>query len=228
MQDENELAYKIAGEIAFSKNPGSVMRKWREIFGISQKELAEALNISPSTISDYEANRRKNPGIGVIRRYVSVLLEIDKKKGKKTLFQLLAIKPKKFDVLVKEFQNGVTASDFAKAIKAKIIANYKLLDERKIYGYTIIDSLKVIFTFNYDSFLKIFGSTPQRALIFTNEISGRSALVAVRLAPVKPTIIVLHRVKNVDKIAIKIAEVESIPLLTTTLSIDEIQKNLTW
>lgn len=226
MQDEYELAYKIAGEITFSKNPGSVMRKWREIFGISQKELAEALKVSPSTISDYEANRRRNPGIGVVERYVSALLQIDKKKGKKTLFQLLAIKPKKFDVFVKEFQNGISASDFAKAIEAKIVANYKLLDERKIYGYTLIDSLKVIFTFKYDDFLKLFGSTPQRALIFTNEISGRSALVAVRLAPVKPTIVVLHKIKNIDRIAIKIAEVEGIPLLTTNLSLNEISKRL--
>jgi len=226
MQDEYELAYKIAGEITFSKNPGSVMKKWREIFGISQKELAEALKVSPSTISDYEANRRKNPGIGVIERYINALLQIDKRKGKKTLFKLLAIKPKKFDVIVKEFQNGISATEFAKAIQAKIVANYKLLDERKVYGYTLIDSLKVIFSFKYDDFLKLFGSTPQRALIFTNEISGRSALVAVRLAPVKPTPVVLHKIKNIDKIAIKIAEVEEIPLLTTNLSISEISKKL--
>ena len=228
MQDEYELAYKIAGEITFSKNPGSVMKKWREIFGISQKELAEALKVSPSTISDYEANRRKNPGIGVVERYINALLQIDKRKGKKTLFQLLAIKPKKFDVIVKEFQNGISATEFAKAIQAKIVANYKLLDGRKVYGYSLIDSLKVIFSFKYDDFLKLFGSTPQRALIFTNEISGRSALVAVRLAPVKPTLIVLHKIRNIDKIAIKIAEVEEIPLLTTNLSISEISKKLSY
>ena len=42
----------IAGEIALSDTPGSTMKKWRELFGISQVELAKYLKISTSTISD--------------------------------------------------------------------------------------------------------------------------------------------------------------------------------
>ena len=67
----------IAGEINLSGTPGSTMKKWREIFAITQAELAQLLKISPSTISDYEGNRRKSPGSGVIKRFVNSLITID-------------------------------------------------------------------------------------------------------------------------------------------------------
>ena len=73
----NQLASTIAGEIALSKDPGSSMKKWREIFGISQTDLAEYLKVSSSTISDYEGGRRKSPGVGVVARLVYSLIEID-------------------------------------------------------------------------------------------------------------------------------------------------------
>ena len=57
-----QLAVTIAGEITLSKDPGGSMKKWREIFGISQTELADYLKVSSSTISDYEGGRRKSPG----------------------------------------------------------------------------------------------------------------------------------------------------------------------
>ena len=56
-----KLKLRIAGEISLSEDPGSTMKKWREIFGITQGELAKAIGISVSTISDYESNRRKPP-----------------------------------------------------------------------------------------------------------------------------------------------------------------------
>ena len=77
----NSLKQKIAGEITLAKNPGAAIKKWREIFGITQTELADYLKITPSTISDYESNRRKSPGIGVIQRFIEALIEIDTKKG---------------------------------------------------------------------------------------------------------------------------------------------------
>ena len=67
----DELTVKIAGEITCSSSPGGSMRKWREIFGIKQAELAKHMKISISTISDYESNRRASPGVAVIRRFVN-------------------------------------------------------------------------------------------------------------------------------------------------------------
>ena len=37
------------------------MKKWRELFGVTQIELAKQIKISTSTISDYESNRRLSP-----------------------------------------------------------------------------------------------------------------------------------------------------------------------
>ena len=67
------LKVKIAGEISLSSSHGSTMRKWREIFGVTQSALSKELNISVSTISDYEGDRRKSPGIGVVQRFVDAL-----------------------------------------------------------------------------------------------------------------------------------------------------------
>ena len=77
----DSLQERIAGEITFSESPGSTMKKWRELFGISQVELAKHLKISTSTISDYEGNRRLSPGAGIIKRFVQSLFEMDTQKG---------------------------------------------------------------------------------------------------------------------------------------------------
>ena len=76
-----KIKMEIAGEIALSDDPGATMRKWREIFNISQVEFAKHLDITVSTISDYEGNRRKSPGTHVIRRFVNALFDIDMMKG---------------------------------------------------------------------------------------------------------------------------------------------------
>ena len=63
------LARRIAGEIILSGKPGSTMRKWRELFAVSQITLSEKMLLSGSVISDYESGRRKSPGAKVIRRF---------------------------------------------------------------------------------------------------------------------------------------------------------------
>ena len=76
-----DLKERIAGEIALSDSPGSAMKKWRELFGISQVELAKSIRITTSTISDYESNRRLSPGVGVIKRFIEALFTIDESRG---------------------------------------------------------------------------------------------------------------------------------------------------
>ena len=58
----DEFKQRIAGEIALSSNPGRTIKKWREEFGLSQHQLADAMGVSHSVISDYESGRRKSPG----------------------------------------------------------------------------------------------------------------------------------------------------------------------
>jgi transcriptional regulator, XRE family len=76
-----ELANRIAGEITLSAEPGATIRKWRTDFDISQTDLAAALDVSASVISDYESGRRESPGIGVVSRIVTGLLAVDADRG---------------------------------------------------------------------------------------------------------------------------------------------------
>jgi putative transcriptional regulator len=219
-----KLAVTIAGEITLSKDPGGSMKKWREIFGISQTELAEFLKVSSSTISDYEGGRRKSPGIGVINRLVTALLEVDRNRGGKIVKQLekdFGPSEEAFDI--HEFASAITGKDFAERIGAICIANPGRL----------IDSLKVIIDVPVHEYMQLYGRTPDRALIFQKVENGRSPLIAVKIGrfstDMKPSIVVLHGPKEPDKVdavAIKIAESEKIPLLVTSDPVDKIKEAL--
>lgn len=52
-------------------------------------------------------------------------------------------------------------------------------------------------------------------------------MIAIRVHPVKPTVVVYHRPGSVDSLAIKLADRENIPLVTTGLSLDDLKKKLT-
>lgn len=222
----DRLNVKIAGEIALSDKPGSTMKKWREIFGITQAELGEFMKISASTISDYEGNRRRSPGIVVVKRFVDALIAIDTHEGGGVTKRLREeTKEEKFFEPI-EFSQSVSATDFAKIIEAKVVANGELLDAKKLYGYTILDSIKIILEMPYTEFPKLYGSSPERAFVFTEVSTGRSPLVVVRVSQIKPSVIVLHEIDKVDKLAIKIAQVEKIPLLLTKLSMAEMRERL--
>lgn len=223
----------IAGEICLSKEPGGSMKKWREIFGISQTELAGVLKVSSSTISDYEGGRRKSPGIGVVSRLVENLIDIDKKHGGKVVKQLERdFKPKEEIFNTHEFFASMPAKEFASKVDADCIANPARLKDMQIFGYTIIDSLKAILDVPVSEYIQLFGKTPERALIFTQVETGRSPMIAVKVGrfstEMRPSIVVLHGLEGskVDQLAIKIAEAEKIPLLATKKPLEEIIKAL--
>jgi putative transcriptional regulator len=231
----DKLTMTIAGEITLSSDPGGSMKKWREIFSIHQTELAAYLKVSSSTISDYEGGRRKNPGINVISRLVRSLIEIDKSRGGKVVRQLekdfKQDESKAFES--HEFSSGVRATDLVKKIEGNIICLPHKLKEEHIFGYTIIDSLKVILEVPVHEYMMLYGKTPNRALLFRHVENGRSPLIAVKVGrfstDMKPNLIILHgdfSKKEVDPIAIKIAESEKIPLITTKMPMEEIIKKL--
>ncbi|MDE1868821.1 MAG: helix-turn-helix domain-containing protein [Candidatus Micrarchaeota archaeon] len=226
----DELREKIAGEITLSDSPGSAMKKWRELFGVTQIDLAKQIKISTSTISDYESNRRLSPGVGVIRRFVDALFTIDTSRGGTVISGLTKFTSKGEDKVpfydIHDFAAPISGVDFCRIIEGKIVANPNYLDSVKLFGYTRLDSLRVILEMSPAEYPKLFGSTTERAFLFERVSSGRSPLVVIRVAPIKPKIIVLHNITNVDKLAIKIAQVERIPLLSTKLDISEVLNRL--
>ncbi len=222
------LCEKIAGEIALSENPGETIKKWRETFGITQSELSAYLNTSPSVISDYESGRRRSPGINMIRKIVEGLIEIDDARGGKTLksYEDMLSGGFNFNVILdmREYDKPLHVSEFAELIDGDLITYYN----RMINGHTIIDSLRAIIEMNAFDFYKLYGYNSERALMFTGVSSGRSPMVAVRVASLKPAAVVLHGItKNkVDRIAIKISEIEKIPLISSVIPIKELVDKL--
>ncbi len=223
------LQERIAGEIALSDSPGSTMKKWRELFGISQVDLSKHLKISTSTISDYEGNRRASPGVGIIKRFVTALFTIDGQSGGEVVRNLEKYNmPQGKDPFytIHDFSAPITGTDFARMIDAKIVSNPGLLDSVKIFGYTLIDSIRVILEISPSEYPKLFGTTNERAFVFDQVSTGRSPMVVIRVAPIKPRIVVIQNVADMDKLAIKIAQIEKIPLLSTKLTTEEIRARL--
>ncbi|MCD6227662.1 helix-turn-helix domain-containing protein [Candidatus Micrarchaeota archaeon] len=222
-----KLKKEVAGEIALSSKPGSTMKKWREIFDITQTELADYLSVSPSTISDYESNRRTSPGINIIRRFINAIVDIDLAKGGKVTAQLTQefVNEKEF-FEVHEFATSFTGKELVKLLNAKVVANEELLDTKKVYGYTLINSLRVILGLPYSQYPRLYGAMSERAFIFTQVSTGRSPLVVIRVSALKPSIVILHGIKKVDELALKIAEKEMLPVLITNIDIEKMKNIL--
>lgn len=220
---------EIAGEISLSSDTGSTMRKWREIFSISQVELAKHLNITVSTISDYEANRRKSPGTAVVKRFVDALFDIDKEKGGKITQKFAERQKPPSDFFeVHEFARSVPLKDFVELVRGNVLSNQDVVDSKKIYGYTLIDSIKVILEMPFSYFQSLYGNVNERVFIFTGVSTGRSPMVVVRVSHSKPSAVVLHNLdtKKVDKLALRISEKEKVPLIVTKMSVDDIREVL--
>ncbi|MEM2142162.1 MAG: helix-turn-helix domain-containing protein [Candidatus Thorarchaeota archaeon] len=227
------LAEVMAGEICFSeKDPGMVMRRWRERFQISQKDLAAHLGVSPSVISDYESGRRKSPRVETIRRFVEGLIEMDAANGGRIAIALekLVAPEISSDAILdsREFGFPVVAKELVELLRCRILTHSALL-EHVVYGYTILDSVKAIVSLTPQQLLRLYGGTTQRAAILTNVTTGRSPMVAIKASQigtsvaVKPTVVILHGVRELDPIAISIAESIHLPLCVSGIgSVDEL------
>jgi putative transcriptional regulator len=216
-----EFAEKIAGEIVLSNEPGKTLRKWRQVFGVSQKELAGEMGISHSVVSDYEGGRRRSPTIATVRRVVSGLLVIDERRGSPTISKYQVREGGRAVVSMREFPVGLTSREFVDAIDGEVMWGDRVLD-RRLYGYTLLDSLKVITSLTSFDYLQIYGWSQERALIFMGVEFGRSPMVAIRAHPLKPGMVVYYRPKNVDELAVRLAEIEAIPLVRTEMDVDKI------
>ncbi len=195
----DQVREKVAGEICLSEEPGKTIRKWREQFSISQQELSKHLGVSPSVISDYEAGRRKSPGIATIRKIVDAFLDIDEKTGGGILKQYSLAAKTESIISIKEFAHEVLADELVDRISGENLTPAISLDKH-IHGYTVIDSIRAITTLSSFDYLKIYGWSSQRALVFTGVKFGRSPMIAIRAHPLKPAIVVYQKPEQVDEL----------------------------
>ncbi len=214
---KESVGKRIAGEIVLSPDAGKTIQKWRNLFKIPQRLLAEEMKVMPSVISDYENSRRKSPGIRVIKRIVDSLISIDEKAGGKIIKEFSEFPAKALlseaVIDLKEFSSTMSIKEFCKAVGASIVARADM-GEGKIHGYTVINSMKAIIELPPTELVKLYGLTSERALIFVGAHRGRSSMVALKVTNLRPGIVILHGVsgEGVDELAKRIAEIEGIPL----------------
>ncbi len=226
MTMKDRMAEKMAGEITLSKEPGQTIRKWREIFGVSQTQLAELLQVSPSVISDYESGRRKSPGTMTVQRIVHALLAIDEERGNRVLRNYSSMMETNEAIIdIRELFVPLAIPKFVEAIDGEVVVNEENV-HREVKGYTVIDSVKAITSLTAFEYMKIYGWSSERALIFTGITYGRSPMVAIRVHPMKPGLIVYHRPEKVDELALRLAKTESIPLVVTRMPLDKMIEKL--
>ncbi|MCD6383656.1 MAG: helix-turn-helix domain-containing protein [Thermoplasmata archaeon] len=221
------IIQKLAVEILESKDPCETFRSWREEFGITQQELAREMGISSSQLSDYENGRRKNPSLSFIKRLVSALISLDEKRGSPT------IKKYSLDIVdeaildMGEYPLRIPPDRFIELIQGQLVweENVKRV-MRPIVGYTVVDSIKAILNYSAMDYLKLYGRSTERALIFTGVMYGRSPMVAIRSHPIKPAMVVYHKPGKVDPLAIKLSQLEGIPLVVTHMDLKDLVETL--
>jgi putative transcriptional regulator len=221
------LARRIAGEIILSSRPGSTMRKWRELFAVSQISLSETMGLSSSVISDYESGRRQSPGAKFIRKFVLSLLQIDEAKGSRFIreFAKLTSSPSMAVVDLREFPIPVRVEYLCKAISGEVVA-CKEKFVKEVNGYTVIDSRKAVEAYSGSEYAQLFGASTDRASIFTNVEIGCLPMMIVRVSSLKPRVIVFHKTVP-DEEAVRIAQYEQIPLIYSTApSLEQLVKSL--
>ena len=226
MTMKDRVAEKMAGEITLSREPGQTIRKWREIFGVSQTQLAEILQVSPSVISDYESGRRKSPGTMTVQKIVHALLTVDEERGNRVLRNYSSMMETNEAIIdIRELFVPVPIPRFIEAIDGEVVANEENVGH-DVKGYTVIDSVKAITSLTSFEYMQIYGWSSERALIFTGITYGRSPMVAIRVHPMKPGLIVYHRPEKIDDLALRLAKTESIPLVVTRMPLDKMIERL--
>ena len=225
------LARRIAGEIALSEHPGKTMRTWRERFRLPQIVLAEYLGISPSVISDYESGRRKSPGTTTIRRFVMALFALNDRNGGQVIsafVRMMDVSLIDLNIVLamSDFTSPRTIGDFCKKLKCTVKTGKDLMD-REIHGYTLVDVERAVKELSSEAFLKLFGATTERCLIFTKVSTGRAPMIAIKSQEFKPTAVIFHDASEIDHLALELSEQMVIPLAVSQIdSVESLIKEL--
>ncbi len=224
---KEEIAKKIAGEIALSETPGQAMKNWREFFGASIRELAKIMGISPGVVSDYEKGKRM-PGSKFIKRYVEALLKYDERHGWKGLSKLAetiwGVGIKALDIY--EFKRPVRFEEIVTAAQGYVV-NSLFEPENTLKGFLMFDSLTIIEEFSPQDFAMMMTLAQNKVLVFTGVTTGKPSMVAIRISYIKPSMVLLHKPVKLDRLAVRLSEKEGIPLVVSlSPSVAELKRRL--
>ena len=220
----DDLARRIAGEITLSDDPGATLRKWRTDFDVSQTALSEELSVSSSVISDYESGRRESPGIGVVRRMVTALLDIDEARGGGRIRQYARVLSAGFESdIVQDLREYPTSMPLDRLYDAMDATELVRGDQDRVSGHTVISSIQAITRLSSEEFYRLYGQSTSRALVFTDVTRGESPLVAMRVVNPTPNAVVLHGLEEEDlwEHAPTLATIDGFSLAVSTRDIDD-------
>lgn len=218
-----KLKQEIAGEICISDNPGNTLKKWQNIFEISQISLARSMKLTGSTISDYENGRRNNPSIGFVQRFVNTLIELDIKRKGNIIKKLINI-PQEQIIETKEFKKGIKIRHTSELKDIEQI-NSKIHNE-PVFGISYLDANDIP-DLDQTDFQKIFGKTNKRILYIFNV--NNALILQLFLKTLKmttnlhPSILILDTNLENDEI-LKVLDI-NIPIHTTKKTKEDM-KNL--
>jgi len=220
----DDLAHRIAGEVTLSDDPGATLKKWRTDFNISQTDLAGQIGVSSSVISDYESGRRESPGIGIVRRMVVALLDVDEERGGSRIRQYGRVLSAGFesDIVhdLREYPTALPLKQFYDALDATEITPGK---RDYVNGHTVINSIQTITRLTNEEFYRLYGQSTDRGLVFTDVTRGEGPMVAMRVVTPTPNAVVLHGIEAEDlwEHAAALAQVDGFALATSTRDLDD-------
>jgi predicted transcriptional regulator len=176
-EEIERLKETISGEITMSPIASIAFKKWRNIFDVGQQKQAKEMGIKVSSLSSYENNRRNNPGMMFIQKFVNALIDIDLKGRSKVLKALIKAK-QNIPLYIREFKKIPSKTKIIDLLELSNV-NHKKITEN-IYGFTFIDSsaLKI---FDLDKYPLIHGKTNRRLLLFSKTSDITSIYFTLKL-----------------------------------------------
>jgi len=127
---------------------------------------------------------------------------------------------------IMEYPYSIPIEKLIKEIDGKVVTASSISLDRTIKGFTLIDGVETIKTLTSANYPNLYGWSTERALIFTKTQFGRGPMIAIRIHPVKPSLVVYHQPGGVDPLAVQLAERENIPLVITEMPLEELRKKL--
>lgn len=217
-----KLKQEIAGEICISESSGNTLKKWQNIFEISQISLARQMKLTGSTISDYENGRRNNPSINFVQRFVNALIDIDLKRKAQIIKKLIPLSQEQV-VETKEFKRGIKLKH-TDGLKDLEQINSKNPNEL-VFGITYLDGLTIP-EFESNDLQKIFGKTNKRILYISNAnniLAIHMFLKSLKLATnMNPGVLILETaLENRDEI-LKVLDI-NVPIYISIKPKEEIK-----
>lgn len=222
----------MLGDIASNEKYGIIIKKWRELFNITQSKLARELNIKQSVISDYENNRRKSPGISFLRKYCISLIRIgkdDKNEEYNSILKMLNIKDKKRKLIRGSFEKLKSNKELLDFFKAHQIILPKKESYFKNFLFFSDNVSSVLTSFPSYKLLKNLKSDEKTVFIFSNVKSGKIPLIILQIISKlnkmnMPKLVVFQSEKfKITNFTKKYARKNNISIMISKLNVDKLK-----